>query len=332
MKSTQHRTTAVILAATVALSGRAHAQFLELRGGRAFMGPAFSAFALGYAPVLWGPFSLGGSVSFLDGPEIDLYGAGAEAGLNIGPSWRALIGGSAGFSSGTGSGDFASWTIGVGYDLFRNPFSLGAEARYRTIGDFGQEGFELNLRVAIPVSRSRAGPRAPVGAGPEPSGPHLTREAPPLALPAHSAAPVPAGSAAEPLSSTALVRAREVVDMALLNMGTPYLWGGSNANGFDCSGLIQHAYAGLAVALPRTSAQQARAGRPVEPRLDRLEPGDILVFGSSAEAVTHVGLYIGDGSFIHSSRTGVRSSRLSQDDPDGRWWLDRWVGARRVLQ
>jgi cell wall-associated NlpC family hydrolase len=61
-------------------------------------------------------------------------------------------------------------------------------------------------------------------------------------------------------------------------------------------------------------------------------PGDILTFAaSSGGQVTHVGLYIGEGRFIHSASDGVRTSRLGPDDPNGRWWWDRWVGARRVV-
>lgn len=314
-------TLGVALAAVSPLS----AQFLELRGGRAFTGPDFSTFSMGYAPIVWGPFSLAGSLLLLEGSEMDLYGAGLDASLTLGPRWRALLGGSGGFGSGTASGDWASWTVGAGLDLLRRPFALGVEGRYRTIGDFGQKGAEVNLRVAIPLGRSRP---APV-----PQGPHPSREEPPLRIP--PAVPVddagPEGAAA-PLGDLGLARAQAVVDMARSVMGTPYLWGGTDANGFDCSGLIQHAYASVGVALPRTSALQSRAGREVVPQAERLQPGDILVFGGSPDAVTHVGLYIGDREFIHSSRLGVRTSRLSRDDPDGRWWVDRWLGARRVLQ
>jgi len=66
--------------------------------------------------------------------------------------------------------------------------------------------------------------------------------------------------------------------------------------------------------------------------VDSLRPGDILAFaGRPGGSVTHVGLYIGDGRFIHSSSTGVRLSRLDRDDPDGKYWIPRWVGVRRIL-
>jgi peptidoglycan endopeptidase LytE len=124
-----------------------------------------------------------------------------------------------------------------------------------------------------------------------------------------------------------------VVETALGVMGTPYAWGGSSANGFDCSGLIQYAFGAHGVALPRTSADQARQGEAVEKNLAALAPGDILTFSSGAggSQVSHVGLYLGGGEFIHSATNGVQKSVLSATDPYGKWWYARWLGARRVL-
>jgi cell wall-associated NlpC family hydrolase len=80
------------------------------------------------------------------------------------------------------------------------------------------------------------------------------------------------------------------------------------------------------------SRDQALAGTAVSAMIDSLRPGDILAFaGRPGGSVTHVGLYIGDGRFIHSSSTGVRLSRLDRDDPDGKYWIPRWVGVRRIL-
>jgi len=114
-------------------------------------------------------------------------------------------------------------------------------------------------------------------------------------------------------------------------MGSPYLWGGSAANGFDCSGLIQYAYQQSGIALPRRSVDQARAGQLIPRELGQLEPGDILTFSRDPGGpVSHVGLYVGERRFIHSSSTGVRLSLLSEDDPAGQHWVARWVGVRRV--
>ena len=115
-------------------------------------------------------------------------------------------------------------------------------------------------------------------------------------------------------------------------MGTPYRWGGEAEDGFDCSGLIRYAYGKNGVSLPRRSADQAREGQAVERRVESLLPGDILTFSTSGGRVTHVGLYVGGGKFIHSASHGVQLSVLSATDVYGRWWWNRWVGARRVVQ
>jgi cell wall-associated NlpC family hydrolase len=116
-------------------------------------------------------------------------------------------------------------------------------------------------------------------------------------------------------------------------MGRPYRWGGTGADGggFDCSGLIQHAYGQHGIVLPRTSAEQAKEGRAVSKKLGTLVPGDLLTFSNRGGPVSHVGLYIGEGRFIHSASRGVQVSILSGEDPYGRWWFKRWVGVRRII-
>ena len=128
-------------------------------------------------------------------------------------------------------------------------------------------------------------------------------------------------------------KAADIVRTALAVLGTPYEWGGSAENGFDCSGLIQYAYASHGIRLPRTSRDQATSGAIVTPVIEALQPGDILLFAARpGGGVTHVGMYVGEQTFIHSSNTGVRLSRLEAQDADGAWWVARWVGARRVVQ
>jgi cell wall-associated NlpC family hydrolase len=114
-------------------------------------------------------------------------------------------------------------------------------------------------------------------------------------------------------------------------MGTPYRWGGSDAAGYDCWGLIQFAYAEHGILLPRVSRDQARIGVLVERDIEALLPGDILGFAASGSGITHVGLYVGEGLFIHSASTGVKLSSLNGTDPDSRWWRQRWAVARRIL-
>jgi cell wall-associated NlpC family hydrolase len=119
-----------------------------------------------------------------------------------------------------------------------------------------------------------------------------------------------------------------VVETAYHAIGTPYLWGGSGANGFDCSGLIRYAYGEFGIQLPRISGDQVIEGDPVELEVESLHPGDILGFSTVVGGeVTHVGLYVGDGEFIHSSTSGVRVSDLRTP-----YWQRHFIAARRILR
>lgn len=91
-----------------------------------------------------------------------------------------------------------------------------------------------------------------------------------------------------------------VLRAAVSALGTPYRYGGTGNGGFDCSGLVQWAWARAGVALPRTTYAQRDAARPVT--LEELQPGDLVFyFGTS-----HMGLYIGDGQVIHAPSSGKR--------------------------
>jgi cell wall-associated NlpC family hydrolase len=140
---------------------------------------------------------------------------------------------------------------------------------------------------------------------------------------------------AAPRSSTPAARlADSVIATATEVMGRPYRYGGTGegGGGFDCSGLIQYAYARHGITLPRRSIEQAREGTAVDKSYKALRPGDLLTFSNRGGSVTHVGLYIGEGKFIHSATRGVQVSVLSGDDPYGRWWYVRWVGVRRIVE
>lgn len=119
-----------------------------------------------------------------------------------------------------------------------------------------------------------------------------------------------------------------VVEVALVSIGTPYEWGGTNANGFDCSGLIQFAYGRFGIELPRVSTAQIQAGLPIDLEPDLLRPGDILGFSLDDPGKTsHVGLYVGDYEFIHSSSSGVRISNILNP-----YWQEHLIAARRIVE
>ena len=94
------------------------------------------------------------------------------------------------------------------------------------------------------------------------------------------------------------------VHAALSQLGVPYLWGGETPDGFDCSGLVQWAYARAGLAVPRVAQDQYDAGPPL-PADAVLLPGDLVFFGSGPRAVTHVGIYLGDGRFVDAPHTGA---------------------------
>jgi len=220
----------------------------------------------------------------------------------------------------------AQWSVGGGLDW--RPFSrlaLGAEARYR-VEDRGPRGFwqpggarkGVSVAFGVALALGGVGARAEGGGGGRGGG---GRTWPAASLPPATVPTQVTGSAAE------------VVHTALDAIGTPYQWGGTAANGFDCSGLIQFAYGQHGVRLPRMSRDQATAGTEVTPVVEALQPGDILLFSARpGGGVTHVGMYVGESKFIHSSSTGVKLSRLDPHDPEGAYWIPRWVGARRVMQ
>jgi len=108
-------------------------------------------------------------------------------------------------------------------------------------------------------------------------------------------------------------------------LGAPYRSGGTSTNGVDCSGLTYSVYRSVGVKLPRNSDDQARVGEPVS--REALAPGDLIFFGSTSN-VSHVGIYAGDGEFIHAS-TRARSVRF--DRLDNKYFADRFVTARRVI-
>lgn len=117
-----------------------------------------------------------------------------------------------------------------------------------------------------------------------------------------------------------------IVDYAKHYMGTPYQWGGESASGFDCSGLVQTVYDHFHVDLPRVAAAQERVGDRVSK--SQLLPGDLVFFNTTGETYSHVGIYVGNDSFISATTSrGVTISSL--DNPY--YWGARFTGATNPL-
>ncbi len=93
---------------------------------------------------------------------------------------------------------------------------------------------------------------------------------------------------------------QRIVDLASEHIGVPYVWGGEDPSGFDCSGLVQFVYAKLGIDLPRVSRDQAQVGQPVANLRDAV-PGDLVAFGTP---VDHIGIYAGNGQMVVAPRTG----------------------------
>ena len=125
-----------------------------------------------------------------------------------------------------------------------------------------------------------------------------------------------------------LPKASEVAVHAMGFMGVPYRWGGSEAEtGLDCSGFVRAVYQQiLGVTLPRTSDRQAAVTLTID--LKDLAPGDLVFFNTMKQAFSHVGIYVGEGRFVHAPRTG---ERIRLEKLAGSYWRDRFDGARRVV-
>ncbi|OIQ87879.1 murein DD-endopeptidase MepH precursor [mine drainage metagenome] len=124
-------------------------------------------------------------------------------------------------------------------------------------------------------------------------------------------------------------RGADLVLDALSMLGVRYHYGGEHrSTGFDCSGLVRDVYQRtLGLMLPHSAAQQSREGEKIAE--SQLRPGDLVFFHTLRRAFSHVGIYIGNGQFIHAPRRGQPVQIESMASP---YWAHRFVGARRLIQ
>ncbi|WP_308534435.1 C40 family peptidase [uncultured Peptoniphilus sp.] len=127
--------------------------------------------------------------------------------------------------------------------------------------------------------------------------------------------------------SNASETVNRIISSAYSKMGTTYVYGATGDGGYDCSGFVYAIYKNeMGISIPRSSSEQANAGRPIE-KLE-LREGDLVFFNTSGSGVSHVGIYIGGGEFIHASSGAgkVVISSLSED-----YYAERYLSAARVL-
>ncbi len=124
-------------------------------------------------------------------------------------------------------------------------------------------------------------------------------------------------------------KASDMVLSAMNFLGVPYRRGGNSAEqGFDCSGFTRHVFeASLGLVLPRRADEQASAAGLIKVKRDELKPGDLVFFNTLKRSFSHVGIYIGEGKFIHSPRTG---GEVRVEDMRYAYWSKRFTGARRA--
>jgi cell wall-associated NlpC family hydrolase len=132
----------------------------------------------------------------------------------------------------------------------------------------------------------------------------------------------------ERVSTTVTDKTSDLVVTAMGFLGVPYRRGGNTAeSGFDCSGFVRSMYERtVGLVLPRRANEQAAATQTIDKQ--DLQPGDLVFFNTMKQAFSHVGIYVGDGKFIHSPKPGAQ---VRVEDMGQSYWKTRFDGARRVL-
>ena len=118
---------------------------------------------------------------------------------------------------------------------------------------------------------------------------------------------------------------REIAMLAKQQLGKPYRYGGASPKGFDCSGLVYYTHQQLGIQTARTSNQQYKSAQSIN--TNYLKLGDVVFFKLAYKNVSHVGIYIGEGQFIHAPKSGKRVTASFLNDP---YWEPRLLGGGRL--
>jgi cell wall-associated NlpC family hydrolase len=196
--------------------------------------------------------------------------------------------------------------------LRRVSLSVGARLDVRVSDATGTLLVRFTVRSGRAPARQRTWLAIEQAPGPGPGAPPPTTAGPPPGGPAPG----------QPAAS----KGQQALDVATQYVGTPYAYGGATPQiGFDAAGLVQYAYGQAGVALPRVADDQCRVGAPVA-RAELL-PGDVVCFADTTGYVDHVGLYAGDGQFLHAPHAGAVVGYNALAEP---YYSQRFAGGRRV--
>jgi len=133
-----------------------------------------------------------------------------------------------------------------------------------------------------------------------------------------------ASVSSEFIPESASGKGSEIFNIAQGFLGTPYRFGGGDPSGFDCSGLVQFTHMNAGINVPRTAAAQYKAAHPVT--RSELRPGDVIFFRMHWRKISHVGIYAGQGRFIHAPSSGKQVEFSSLNEP---YWQNRMVKTGR---
>ncbi len=183
-----------------------------------------------------------------------------------------------------------------------------AEQAAAVRADLQSKQSKLQLQIAVVKSQYTAltpNQRQALAAMPPIPAPPAPEALPPANDPGVLAAPpdgIPPGDVAPPeaVPGGGAPEAATVIQAALSRIGSPYVWGGSGPNQFDCSGLVMWSFQQAGISLPHSSQALAQGGQPVS--RDQMQPGDLVTYYSDA---SHVAIYIGDGMMVHASTYGM---------------------------